>query len=145
MHKHTIRIKAMCLFENNGKVLVGKAYDKSTDEHFYRILGGSIHFGETSEEAIRREIREELKSEIKNLELINITENFFEYEGIRGHEIVFLFKGSLANEEMYKENIIHVIEESYEFDAAWILVRDILDGPVKLYPDNNIENILHEL
>lgn len=145
MKENTIRIKAMCLFKHADKVLVGKGYDKTTNQPFYRILGGSIHFGETSQEAVQREIREELNSDITELELINITENLFEYEGIKGHEIVFLFKGNLTNEKIYEEDIIHVVEEDYEFDAEWIPIQEIIDGPIKLYPDDDIEQILNQL
>jgi NADH pyrophosphatase NudC (nudix superfamily) len=61
-----IRIKAMCLFYKDGKVLVSKGFDKVKNENFYRVLGGSVNFFETGEAGVRREIQEELLSEVEN-------------------------------------------------------------------------------
>jgi len=62
-----ITVKVMCFIEHNGKLLLNKGYDKVKNETFFRIIGGGVNFGERSEEALRREIKEELNSEIKNL------------------------------------------------------------------------------
>lgn len=129
-----IKIKAMCLFHKDGKVLVAKCFDKIKNEHFYRILGGSVNFFETGEAGIRREIQEELSSEIENLKLVDVIENLFTYEGSKGHEIVFLYTGDLARKELYAQNVIHIIEDTYEVDAEWIPVSDILNGKIPLYP-----------
>src|SRR3989344_2264408 len=101
-----IKIKAMCIFRKNGKILVAKCFDKIKNEHFYRILGGSVKFSEISEIGIRREIQEELLSEIENLKLVDVIENLFTYEGSKGHEIVFLYTGDLARKELYTQNSI---------------------------------------
>lgn len=124
----------MCLFIHNGRVLVGKGYEKATGEEFYRVLGGSIHFGETTEEGVRREIKEELKSEIENLRLLEVLENRYTYEGRQGHEIVFLYQGDLADKSLYEQNPIHIIEATYEFYTDWVTVDDIIRGEKKLYP-----------
>ncbi len=71
-----IRVKAMCLFISAGKVLVanGKSLKSRRGDvvvvpgNFYRAIGGSLNFSETSIEGVRREIREELESEIEDLE-----------------------------------------------------------------------------
>lgn len=124
----------MCLFHRDGKVLVSKGFDSAKKEYFYRVLGGSVNFFETGEVGVRREIREELQSEIDNLKLIDVIENIFTYEGDKGHEIVFLYSGDLSRDELYERNPIHVIEDTYEFDAEWIPTKDILVGTIPLYP-----------
>ena len=45
---------------------------------FARPLGGGIDFGETSQDAIVREIREELGAELTDARLLGIVENIFE-------------------------------------------------------------------
>ena len=95
----TIKVKAMCVFIHDGKVLASPAVEKSKHKHFYRLPGGKIEFGESSVEALHREIQEELGSEIENLRLLDVVENRFEYEGKRGHEIVFVYSGDLARKE----------------------------------------------
>jgi ADP-ribose pyrophosphatase YjhB (NUDIX family) len=134
MKEKEITIKALCIFHKDGKILVSKHFDKAKNESFYRLLGGSVNFSETSETGIRREIQEELLSDVENLELIKIIENIFIYEGKKGHEISFLYKGDLVRKELYSQNPIHVIEETYEFDAEWIDLNDILTEKIPLYP-----------
>ena len=61
MEEFKQRIKVMCVFNHQGKTLASKGYDHVKDEVFYRLIGGTIDFGEKSEDGIRREIQEELK------------------------------------------------------------------------------------
>lgn len=140
-----IRIKAMCLFHKDGKVLVSKGFDKVKNENFYRVLGGSVIFFETGEAGVRREIQEELISEIENLKLIDVIENLFTYEGNKGHEIVFLYAGNLTRKELYTQNPIHIVEDTYEFDAEWISTNDILDGKIPLYPALDYNTLFKKL
>lgn len=81
-----------------------------------------------------REIREELGCEIEDLRLLDVLENRYTYEGQKGREIVFLYKGELADKSMCERNPVHIIEDTYEFYADWVTVDDILGGKKKLYP-----------
>lgn len=139
-----IRVKAMCLFVHNGKALVSRGFDTVKNESYYRVLGGSLNFFEPNEEGVRREIQEELHSEIENLKLVDVVENIFINEGMRGHEIVFLYSGDLARKELYDQNIIHVIEETYEFDAEWVDIKDIVEGSIPLYPSFDYSTLFSE-
>lgn len=129
-----IEIKTMCLLVHNGKALVSKGYDKKKNEYFYRVLGGGLNFGEKAEDGVRREIREELQSELNNLKLLDVVENIFTYDGNQGHQITFLFSGEPARKEIYDKNPIHVVEDTYEFDAEWVQINKILNKEIILYP-----------
>ena len=48
----------------NNKILVSGGYDKIKNQTFYRCLGGGIEFLETSQEALKREYKEELNIDI---------------------------------------------------------------------------------
>ncbi len=135
-----IMVKAMCLIEHEGKLLLCKGHDKVKNETFFRVLGGSANFGEKCEEAVRREIREELNSEIENLRFITVIENIFTYEKEEGHEIVFLYKGDLSNKEIYKKKIVP-LADTEEFPAEWVSISDILEGKVILYPSFNYREL----
>ncbi len=131
----TIRVKAMCIFERDGKTLGTKGYDPDTNRYFYRLIGGGIEHTETSEVAVRREVVEEVSSEISDLVFLECVENIFEYEGRPGHEIVFVYKGELEREELYSMELIEIREGEQVFEAVWIDVNDVVEGRVALYPE----------
>jgi len=142
MEKEKIVLKVMLVTEHDGKLLAGKGYDKTKDEHFYRLLGGGVDFQETSEEAIRREIKEEINSGIDNLKLLDTVESIFEYNGEKGHEICFVYGGELTNKSLFNKEKIHIVEETYEFDAHWVPVREFLEKDTPLYPGFDYKNFL---
>src|SRR5271169_821644 len=58
-------INVVCaIMENNGKILAAKRSDAQSHGGFWEFPGGKIDPGEDAEEAIVREIREELGTEI---------------------------------------------------------------------------------
>lgn len=142
MEKYTYpRVKVMCLFNKNGKTLAAQCVDsRFEDGVFYRVLGGSLEMNETIEEGMRREIQEELDSEIENLKFIQVIENRFTYQGIPGHEIIFMYSGDLVRKELYEVEEFEVIDnphvpESYTFTVKWISFDDVLSGKKTLFPD----------
>ncbi len=134
----------MCLFQNNGKILVAKGFDDVKNKHFYRVVGGTVEFSETAEQGIRREVQEELNSDLENLELVDVIENIFTFQGKQGHEIVFLYIGELTRKELYDQKIVRIVEPTYEIEAEWIALDDILSGEVPLYPGFDYEKILEK-
>ncbi len=74
-----IRPNVLVIIEKNNKLLAQKGTDTITGEVFYRLLGGGIEFGESSHEALKREIVEELGAHILSEELLCVTENIFDY------------------------------------------------------------------
>jgi 8-oxo-dGTP pyrophosphatase MutT (NUDIX family) len=89
-----IRPIAVCLFRNENRILVSEGFDTVKQYYYYRPLGGGIEYGESSREAIVREIQEELGARVENLQLLGVLENIFVYEGQLGHEIVFVLTRS---------------------------------------------------
>ena len=142
MKSNEIKIKALCVFYKDGKILVSKHFDKVKNEYFYRVLGGSVNFFETSEAGVQREIQEELHSDIENLKLIDVIENTFHFEGNKGHEITFLYQGDLVRKELYLQDTIHITEETYEFDAKWTDLNEILASKIPLYPAYDYKTLL---
>lgn len=140
-----IVIKAICVFIRDGKTLASKGIDEKKNETFYRGIGGSVDFRETSEDAMRREIKEELGCEAENLELLTVAENVFTYNGEDRHQIVFLYKADLSNKDLYKQDKIHIVEPYLEFDAEWVPVDDILSGKAILYPSLNWSEVFNKL
>lgn len=89
-----IRAIAVGLVVRDGHVLL-ESYP-ATDRHgeFLRAPGGGIEFGETAARAVVREFAEELAAEFDDAVLLAVTENIFDSDSGRGHEIMHVFRGS---------------------------------------------------
>ena len=59
----------------------------------WRPLGGGIEFGETSRQAVIREMAEELGAVFRPTRLLGVIENIFQHHDGPGHEIVFAWDG----------------------------------------------------
>ena len=140
MEENKTKIKAVCLITHNERVLVMDADTLKTAGsrvaagHFYRVLGGTMNFQETAEDCVRREFREELNSELADLERLDVVENNFTYAGKQEHEILFVFKGTLLRKELMDQETVHVVDSDYEFDAVWIPIKQLLDEEKPVYP-----------
>ena len=145
INRNVIRPKSMIILANGKGVLATKGYDKTKDEHFYRIIGGGMNPGETSEACIRREVQEELGSELEHLNRRDVIENIFRYNGELGHEIVFLFEGQLSDRSLYQKESITIVEPFGEFEAVWVPIEDVLNFRVRLYPVYEYKKIFSQL
>ena len=81
-----IRVKAMAYLPNAAGThhAVLKASDPSDGRTFHRLLGGGVEPGERSEEAVVREIAEELRATLLEPRLLGVLENVFTYDGQSG-------------------------------------------------------------
>lgn len=80
-------------FRVGAAIYDGKRVLFTTDgrSDFYNAVGGRVQFGETTENAVLREIREELGVDAEIDRLYSITQKFFECGGVVYHEIEFLY------------------------------------------------------
>ena len=132
-----IRPISICLFRNGNKILVSTSFDSIKQDYFCRPLGGGIEFGESSQEAMRREIREELALEVENLKLIEVIENIFIYEGTQGHEVVFVYDAEFVDKSWYDKEVLTYYESSIttKFTASWLSLADMKHQNIRLVPE----------
>lgn len=137
-----IRAKSVCIFRQEDKILLTEGYDPTKDEHYLIPVGGGIDFGETSAEAARREVMEEIGAEIHSLQLLGVLENIFIFNGTPGHEIVFVYEAGLVDKNLYLRTEIQGIESNgAALKANWFNLTEIKDGILKVYP-SGIHTIL---
>jgi len=72
---------------HKGSVLLHRA----DHEPFWTLPGGRGEHGETATETIRREMREEVETDVEVIRLLWLVENLFDYEGWNYHEIALYF------------------------------------------------------
>ncbi len=132
-----IRPIVICLFYHNNKFLVFEGFDKVKNEFFYRPLGGAIEFGEYGEQALKREIKEELQAEVIDIKFLTLFENIYVLEGNKGHEIVLVYDGVFVDKSLYKKNLIgqEDDENQTKFNAYWKSLDEIKQENRPLYPE----------
>ncbi len=135
-----IRPIAICVFRSDDHLFVLEGYDEFKPETFYRPLGGGIEFWETGRDAVTREIREEIGTEVDGLKAVGSLENIFVYGGERLHEIVLTFEGRFVDSAMYNLNrVITGNEEGTPFKALWVPIAAFRSGDRILYPTGLLE------
>ena len=95
-------------------------------------MGGGIEFGERSEEALKREFLEELGIEIEIDKYLGISENIFEFNGRKAHELVLMYRINIKDED-YKENYV-INDDKGQFKGLWVDIEECIKGEKILYP-----------
>lgn len=130
-----IKAKALCIFRHQDQVLLSYGYDPSKDETYLRPIGGGIEFGETSAQAIEREVLEEINQQITKPKLLVVLENLFTFDGQQGHEIVFVYDAEFIDSALYTEIEIRGCETSgLSYIAQWLSREQIELNQYPVYP-----------
>jgi 8-oxo-dGTP diphosphatase len=82
------------IHDGKGNYLFGLRTEKCRDEHNCWDIagGGTVEFGEAIEEAVRREVLEEVGAEVLKTEYLGYREVFREHLGTKTHWIGFDYK-----------------------------------------------------
>jgi len=132
-----IRVLSLALIKYQGKFLACAGFDKVRKIGHLRLLGGGVEFGENSVSALRREIQEELGLQIKKPKLLDIEENVFQFNGLPGHEIVFLYEVNFRSQRAYQSKIFNILDSSQGHQAEWFSIKDL--GKRKIYPESAVK------
>ena len=129
-----IRVIAICIFRHDDHILVAEGFDTIANLPFYRPLGGTVEFGERTEDTVVREIDEELGEAVTDLRLITVLENLFVGEGAPAHEIVFVYDGQFVDRSVYDRPKLLGVEANGEpINAVWRRL-DTFDAYYRLVP-----------
>lgn len=144
MTYENIRPLTLGVIRRGDEILVYKIEDPSTGEVFYRPVGGGVEFGETSEQALLREFREELDIEVENLQLIGIIENLFSFNGQQCHQNEFVYSVEFVDDSLYSMD--HMIGEddtlngeSITYRTNWVSLDEFGPAGKRLVPDGLID------
>lgn len=128
VENYKLNVRAAGIIIHNNKLLIHRNINK---DH-YALIGGRIEIGENSEDAVKREIREELGKEIQITGNVATIENFFEMDSQKYHEIMFVHKAEFVNEEDKKiETTIENIEGKDYLKYEWVDLDKLDEYPLR--------------
>ncbi|HET6762558.1 MAG TPA: NUDIX domain-containing protein [Longimicrobiaceae bacterium] len=130
-----IRVVAGALVRAGDRLLVERGRDTARGFDFYRVIGGGVDFGESAADAVVREWSEEFGLTLSVAGLLGVLENHFTYESRPGHEIVFVFAGSVAEAWVAdRDRFTSTDEKGAPHEAEWVSIAALRDGPAPLFP-----------
>ena len=137
--KFRLRVSGMII--KNNKLLV----HETQKFNGYCLPGGHVEVGESTKQAILREMKEELKINVKITNLFCINENIYDTGETTSQEINYYYKlenlDFLPDESFSVKEIDKGIEKEHKF--AWIDINDLCDKNFK--PDHMAKIIMKNL
>lgn len=129
-----LNIRVGAVITDGKRVLVSK----DGAHEFYWVTGGRVKMGETTEEAVLREIREELGVKAEVDRLYSVGEKFFTVDGVYYHELEFLYLIKPFDIMKIDYNAVHC--DSPEISLVWL---DADAEPVMpVYPEHLFEAVV---
>lgn len=125
------RVAGLLLY--NGKVLLQKPLNDTA----YAIPGGHVSLGETNEETLVREFKEEINAEIKVDKLKLVGELFFPWGDKPCHQICLFYNVLLIDNATIPLNGVflgteQLEDKSFILEFSWVDIKDI--ETIELYP-----------
>ena len=106
---YVLNCRATGVIIHNNKIL----FHHNPNSIYYALMGGRIHIGEDSKNAVLREFKEELGKDVEIVKGITTIENFFNFRGKKYHEMSFLYQLEFKDEnDKNIEETLYCIEKN---------------------------------
>lgn len=109
------------IFDKEGRVLLVQTYKWS---NMWGIPGGKIKYGEPSEEALKREIKEETGLDVHSIEFVMMQDCIHSDEFYRDEHFILLNYTCLCD----NPNTVKLNEEAHNF--KWVSLKEALEMPL---------------
>ena len=128
--KYICDLRTVGMLVRDGKLLV----QRDRDGNEYALPGGHVKIGETTEDGLVREYKEETGAEIKVRKLLWTEECFWEWNGIQAHNIAFYYLIELADSSDIPDTGAFVShKDNCNVVLGWMPIENL--GEVTLYPE----------
>lgn len=125
---YKLNVRAAGIIIHNNKVLT----HRNLNSNHYTFIGGRVEIGEDSASTVKREIEEEVGKEVEIIEHGGVIENFFEMQGTKYHEMLFMHRAEFVDEEDQKIEYTLKNREGKDYlQYEWIDIDHLDDYPIK--------------
>ena len=102
-------------------------FHRNTADVYYALLGGRVQICESSDNTVKREIKEELGKDVEITGYIATIENFFNAKGKDYHEILFVHRAEFVDDDDKKitetlQNVEGDTEKHVQYE--WLNIKD---------------------
>ena len=134
----------VCSFRTVGVLIKGDKIlvQREKDGVEYALPGGHIKIGETSEESLIREFKEEADADIICERLIWVEECFWKWGGKDAHDMAFYYLISLTNDFDIPDGSFVSHKDNCDVLLGWVTIEEM--KKLTIYPSfikNKIETI----
>ena len=100
-------------------------FQKRKNDKYYALPGGKIEVLETVEDALKRELLEELGVEVEMKNFFSAVENFFEFNGEKVHQYIFSYEVALLDDKYIYLEEFDGIEKDKDVIFKWFNINDL--------------------
>ena len=126
--KNICSYRAVGVLIRNNKILV----QREKDGNEYALPGGHVMIGETSEESLTREYKEETGADILCSRMIWVEEVFWKWDGKKAHTIAFYYLISLKNESDIPDSYFESHKDNSDVLLEWVEIDELKN--LTVYP-----------
>lgn len=133
------RVAGICV--QDGKVLLQTT---TGEDRSFAFPGGHVEFGETNEETLIREFREEIGADITVEGLKWVAEVFFPWGRKPCHQICLYYMVQIQNPEIPRDGFFlakeHMEGRSFDLEFHWVPLEDV--HKLEVYPTQTPDLLL---
>lgn len=135
LNDHVFSYRVAGILLRNGKILL----QKPIGDTGFAIPGGHVELGETNEQTLKRELKEEIGVDIEVGELKWVAEIFFPWGDKPCHQICLFYDISLTDETQIPLDGVFVGDEqiegkNFKMEFYWQSVENL--NQIEVYPTN---------
>lgn len=134
-----VRVKVVGLLIRDGRSLWIEAFDRVTGERYLLPPGGGVEFGERLEEAVKRELLEEIRVDVSEVEMLGFSENFLRFNRWDEHELVFVFAAQCPEGWPADFDPIEIADSGRRQRGHWMTLDELRSAEARLYPDGILQ------
>lgn len=124
-----------CLLRRAEEVLLIRIVEPDSGRVAWRAPGGGIEWRESAEQAVRREVLEEVGVALGQCRLLEVVEAFGTWDGNDEHELIFLYEAEPVEwQSLAGPRVLGVEANGKPLEMHWVRGDVLLDGGQELYP-----------